>query len=145
VPTTQFKQYLNVVNSRLQKELTIPRGGAKGRFFLSFGELDTPRPRYLGRANSAAALDALKKRGFTLPPEDLSQLPFNSAQLFREKMEEIYRSLKMGTSKDPEKLRQKRLERQKGWSRMFKRVQRYLGLRQAISHVSVSYSGQSSA
>jgi hypothetical protein len=144
VPTAQFKQYLNVVNSRLQKQLTIPRDGAKGKFFISFGEFDTPRPRYLGRANSVAALDALKKRGCTLPPEDLGQLPFNSAQLFREKMEEIYRSVKIGMGKDPEKLRQMRLERQKGWSRMFKRVQRYLGLRQAISHVPVSYGGQSS-
>ncbi|KAI0391506.1 hypothetical protein F5Y17DRAFT_478627 [Xylariaceae sp. FL0594] len=141
VPTTQFKQYLGIVNSRLQKVLSIPGGGARGRFFLSFGELDTPRPRYLGRVNSLETLDAIKKTASVLQPPDLGRFPSASSEFFREKMEKIYNMLKTRTKKDEEKLKEKRLARQKGYSRMLKRVQRYLGLRQAISHASLAHGG----
>ncbi|KAI3336696.1 hypothetical protein HD806DRAFT_14873 [Xylariaceae sp. AK1471] len=135
IPTIQFEQYLNVTNHQLGGELSIPRGSARERFFLTFGEWDTPRPRFLGRADSASALDVLKALVHTLPADNLSHLSPACYQMYRDKMDKIYASL-VKSKKDPEAARKKRMQRQKDWGRMLKRVQRYLGLRQTISHVS---------
>ncbi|KAI1816061.1 hypothetical protein GGS20DRAFT_269073 [Poronia punctata] len=132
VPTSQFQQFLEATNRALGTELTIP-DISRARYVLSFGSRNTPSPRFLGRVNNVSDLESLKERGSTLLPDDLSGLSIESSQMFREEMNAIYASL---TNKDPEKARMKRMERQKGWGRMIKRVQRYLGLRQTISHVS---------
>ncbi|RYC55591.1 hypothetical protein CHU98_g10622 [Xylaria longipes] len=74
VPTIQFEKYLDIANHELDVNLAIPRGGAGKRFALTFGEFDTPRPRFLGRANGAQALDALKARTDEVPDDDLRRL-----------------------------------------------------------------------
>jgi hypothetical protein len=137
VPTSQFEQYLNVANQRLGGKLSIPRGSARERFYLTFGEWDTPRPRFLGRADSVSTLEVLKARVLTLPADNLGHLSPGCYQMYRDKIDEIYGSLQLAKrKKDPEAAREKRMQRQKGWGRMLKRVQRYLGLRQTLSHVS---------
>ncbi|KAI8634733.1 hypothetical protein F5Y19DRAFT_122599 [Xylariaceae sp. FL1651] len=137
VPSVQFEQYLSFTNRQLDKELAIPRGNARGSFFLTFGEWDSPCPRFLGRANSTNSLDALKARISTLPADDLSRPTPAGLQAYKDKVDEIYSSLKrVKSKKDPEVARKRRMQRQKDWGRMLKRAQRYLGLRQSVANVS---------
>ncbi|GAW22221.1 hypothetical protein ANO14919_117570 [Xylariales sp. No.14919] len=136
VPTIQFELFLNIANHQLGGNLTIPKGSTGERFSLTFGEWDTPLPRFLGRADSASAVDALKARSHMLPADDLSHLAPSCYQRYRDKMDEINTSLR--SAKRRRKLevsKKKRIQRNKDSGRMLKRVQRYLGLRQAISHV----------
>ncbi|KAI1313652.1 hypothetical protein F5Y03DRAFT_389951 [Xylaria venustula] len=137
VPTIQFEQFLIVVNHQINGELTIPRGSAEKRFSLMFGEWDTPRPRFLGRANNARSLEALAARDNALPDDELSHLSHSAYQMYQDKMDEIYSSLKSRKSK---KKQEAAKEKKKESSRMLKRVQRYLGLRRALSHVSLDRS-----
>ncbi|KAI1126672.1 hypothetical protein F5Y10DRAFT_293468 [Nemania abortiva] len=136
VPTAQFERYLDVANNQLNGNLSIPQGRSGERFSLTFGEWDTPRPRFLGRANSASAVDALRARMHTLPADDLSNLTPACYQMYCDKMDQIYGSLNAAKGKKKEGARKKRIQRQKDNGRMLKRVQRYLGLRQTISHLS---------
>ncbi|KAJ2988080.1 hypothetical protein NUW58_g4161 [Xylaria curta] len=137
VPTIQFEEYLNVANEQLGIQLAIPRGRAEERFFLKFGEWDTPRPRFLGQANSASGIDALKARAHTLSPDDVDHLTPACYQMYRERVDEVYNSLNASESKkDPDAARRKRMQRQKDNGRMLKRVQRYLGLRRDASYTS---------
>ncbi|KAI0143541.1 hypothetical protein GGR57DRAFT_518358 [Xylariaceae sp. FL1272] len=133
VPTYQFEQYLETFNKKFQKHLSIPQGNAKDGFFLTFGESDTPRPRYLGRVESAEAFDDLKLLILTMSSADLSGLSPACLQTYKDKMNKIYASLKGDPDKlarKVEKQAQKKAEKYKSWSRMVKRVQQYLGLRQ---------------
>lgn len=137
VPTVQFEKYLNIANHELGGQLAIPGGGAGKRFTLTFGEWDTPCPRFLGRANSEPALEALKARTDKVPADDLRYLTPACYQTYLDKLDEIYDSPKENKKKNSQKVaRQKRVERQKDGGRMLKRVQRYLGLRRATSHMS---------
>ncbi|KAI0528069.1 hypothetical protein F5B22DRAFT_17987 [Xylaria bambusicola] len=139
VPTIQFEQFLSSINNRIDEELSIPKGRAGELFFLTFGEWDTPRPRFLGRANNASSIDRLETRSLTLPANDLSHLTHACYQMYQEKMDEIYSSLTNAKNqKKRERAMKKRRERNKASGRMLKRVQRYLGLRQATSHVSLN-------
>lgn len=143
ISTSQFEEYLNTASHQLGVNLVIPRGGAGEQFSLTFGQRDTPRPRFLGRANNTSAIDALKARGHTLPADDLSHLSPACYQMYCDKMNEIYSSFKPGKSLKKEATKKKRIQRQKDSGRMLKRVQRYLGLRQAISHLSSHMSSKS--
>ncbi|KAI0542260.1 hypothetical protein GGR58DRAFT_526336 [Xylaria digitata] len=137
IPTIQFERFLNIATHQLGVKLAIPNGNAGERFSLTFGEWDTPRPRFLGRANNTSAVDALEARAHTLPADDLSHLTPSCYQMYRDRMEEIYNLLK--TDKKRRKLetaKKKRLQKTKESGRMLKRVQRYLGLRQATSYTS---------
>ncbi|KAI1374540.1 hypothetical protein F4677DRAFT_160415 [Hypoxylon crocopeplum] len=139
VPTTQFEGYLSDVNFQIKKRLGIPSGKASIPFSLVFGENDTPVPRFLGRASSEEAVEALKLQICRLPIDDLGSLGPATLQLYMKKMDTIYNSLKSGKNKkDPEVTRKKRAERQKGYGRMIKRAQRYLGLRERASYRSKS-------
>ncbi|KAI1742216.1 hypothetical protein F4680DRAFT_413248 [Xylaria scruposa] len=137
VPTVQFEAYLHIANGELDTRLTIPRGGAGKRFALAFGDWDTPRPRFLGRANSASALETLKRRTNEVPADNLRHLTPACHRTYLDKLDKIYDSIKTRDKKMKEEVaRQRRMQRQKDSSRMLKRVQRYLGLRRATSHVS---------
>ncbi|KAK5636688.1 hypothetical protein RRF57_012400 [Xylaria bambusicola] len=136
VPTIQFEQFLGSINNRVDEELSIPKGKAGELFSLTFGEWDTPRPRFLGRAKNANSIDRLETRSHTLPANDLGHLTHACYQMYRDKMDEIYSSLTNAKNqKKRERALKKRLQRNKDSGRMLKRVQRYLGLRQATSHV----------
>ncbi|KAJ8120177.1 hypothetical protein ONZ43_g3050 [Nemania bipapillata] len=85
VPTTQFEEYLNIANHQLGVSLAIPRGAAGEQFSLTFGEWDTPRPRFLGRASDASAVDALKAyaRSMTTNWDSSKPTPFRSREYVR--------------------------------------------------------------
>ncbi|KAI0191506.1 hypothetical protein EV127DRAFT_480447 [Xylaria flabelliformis] len=145
VPTVQFEKYLHIANHELDMQLAIPRGGAGQRFTLIFGNFDTPRPRFLGRVNSASALEALKGRTHELPADGLRHLTPACYRTYLDNIDEIYDSIKARDKKRKEEMaRQKRMQRQKDSGRMLKRVQKYLGLRRATSHVSSNSSAVTS-
>ncbi|KAI1213229.1 uncharacterized protein F4807DRAFT_456570 [Annulohypoxylon truncatum] len=129
VPTSQFKDFLNVVSNQLNLPLSIPRGQAGEKFSLAFGNWGLPLPHFLGRARSLDDLERLKNQAKGLPKDDLTGLNASALEVFKNKMEEIHNSIKSGKKKkNPEATRIKRIERQKGYGRMIKRSQRYLGL-----------------
>ncbi|KAI0024745.1 hypothetical protein F4780DRAFT_775680 [Xylariomycetidae sp. FL0641] len=131
VPSDQFEQFLGVANAQLKGHLAVPSGNARARFYMTFGQFDAPLPRFLGRANSQAALDFLKARISKLPYRDeWVAMTDAGLQNYKEKMDDIYKFLKDGKSKQSsEAAVAKRMQRQKGYGRMLKRTQRYLGLR----------------
>ncbi|KAI0202224.1 hypothetical protein F4808DRAFT_83584 [Astrocystis sublimbata] len=137
VPTVQFEKYLDIASQELNGGFTIPRGGPSDQFNLTFGELDTPRPRFLGRANDVGALAALKQRANSLPPEDLYNLSPACKRTYLDKMDKLYELLHLSKSKvkKQEAAKQRKIQRQKNSGRMLKRVQRYLGLRRPSQHM----------
>ncbi|KAI0386090.1 hypothetical protein F5Y04DRAFT_289847 [Hypomontagnella monticulosa] len=141
VPTTQFKAFLDDANSQLGTRLDIPRGQASEKFLLLFGEFNTPLPRFLGCPHDDKALDELKIQINGLPEYDLTCLSAAALKYYKDRMDKIYASYK-SQKKNPEIARQKRIQRQKGFGRMVKRAQRYLGLRQVPERsISTALSG----
>ncbi|KAI2783018.1 hypothetical protein F4815DRAFT_413802 [Daldinia loculata] len=131
VPSAQFVEYLKHVNSRLKLQLGIPKGEAGENFFATFGDWDTPLPRFLGRASTSAAVCELKLRTHRLPIDDLAHLSTAALQNYRVKMDKLYKSLNPVKDKAEAEAAatRRKIERQKGYGRMTKRAQRYLGLR----------------
>ncbi|KAI0844978.1 hypothetical protein F5Y00DRAFT_273457 [Daldinia vernicosa] len=131
VPSAQFLEILKHVNSHLTLQLDIPKGKAGKNFFATFGDSDTPLPRFLGRASTSAAVDELKLRIHRLPMDDLAHLSATALQNYRVKVDKLYKSLKSVNKKAKAKAStiQRNIERQKSYGRMTKRAQRYLGLR----------------
>ncbi|KAI1659553.1 hypothetical protein F4813DRAFT_387659 [Daldinia decipiens] len=135
VPSAQFEELLKHVNSHLKLQLDIPEGEIGKNFSVTFGDWDTPLPRFLGRASNSTVLDELVLRIHRLPVDDLAQLSTAALQNYRAKMDNVYGSLKqvkdkavVKASKRAKSIR-RRIRRQKGYGRMTKRAQRYLGLR----------------
>ncbi|KAI1194861.1 hypothetical protein F5X97DRAFT_335758 [Nemania serpens] len=136
IPTSQFERYLDIANHQLDMQFLIPDDNAGDGFSFTFGKWDTPRPRFLGRAHRASDIDALVIRSHELPPCDLSHIAPDCYHHYCDKMDRIYGLVKReGKVKDSNRKREKRIRRQKDCDRMIKRVQRYLGLRQAISNM----------
>lgn len=117
--------------------LRIPDGKNGELFKILFDEMT--RPRFLGKVSSDTTYQNAKETlGASF--DDWTELGDQKFQLFGERMNQIYDSIKSSKSrKDPEKQRLKMLIRQKGWGQAIKRAQRYLGLRQKLSLV--PYSG----
>ncbi|KAI1369210.1 hypothetical protein F5Y08DRAFT_352955 [Xylaria arbuscula] len=137
VPATQFEEYLSSIDAYLDEKLGAPEGLPRALLNLTFGEWDTPRPYFLGRADSANRIDELRKLSWTLPSTDISRLTPSCYQMYCDKMAEIYTSLNFAkVQKKREQARKKMIVRNKEYGRVLKRVQRYLGLRRAMSHVS---------
>ncbi|KAF3059706.1 hypothetical protein GL218_04581 [Daldinia childiae] len=128
VPSAQFMEHLKYVNSHLNLQLGIPKGEAGENFFATFGDLDTPLPRFLGRASTSAAVPELKLRIHRLPIDDLAHLSTAALKNYRVKMDKLYESLKDRAAIKAATAR-KKMERQKSYGRMIKRAQIYLGLR----------------
>jgi len=134
IPTEQFDHLLSVVNATFGTQLTIPGGVNSQKFCVRFGELGTPRPRFLGRATSEADFEALRR---TIPPpdhqDDLGKLRGQTPFMFIEKLEAIYKSPSFsGTKNKSAKQKRQRVQRRIEWGRSSKRVQRYLGLRERV-------------
>ncbi|KAI0118780.1 hypothetical protein GGR51DRAFT_570557 [Nemania sp. FL0031] len=134
VPTTQFEQHLDTVSSLLNRRIYIPRGKAGEQFSLTFGEWDTPRPRFLERVTNAGTIPTLMTRAYTLPAENFSHLTPACYQMYYDKLTAIYCSWNNHTERH-KKVARKRIQRRKDSGRMLKRVQRYLGLRQTSLHM----------
>ncbi|KAI1098987.1 hypothetical protein F4804DRAFT_345888 [Jackrogersella minutella] len=138
VPSSQFEEIIDYVSSQVKIELSVPKGQAGEKFTLTFGDRDMPVPRFLGRVESEEALEELKSRIPMLPKDDLRNLSATTIYLYKRKMDKIYSSVKSGGKKKPEATREKRLERQKGYGRMIKRAQRYLGIRDRFPYDFIS-------
>ncbi|KAH6654351.1 hypothetical protein BKA67DRAFT_658655 [Truncatella angustata] len=137
VPTAQFSQLLQEINTELGFSLRIPAKSRNGDIFeIYFGE--SPRPRFMGKVKDENVYrNAKETLGAIL--DDLSTLNAGRLHQFKEKMDKIYDSVKSSKSKkDPEKQRLKVINRQKGFGQAIKRVQRYIGLRQRLSLVPYS-------
>ncbi|KAI0122265.1 hypothetical protein F4814DRAFT_446202 [Daldinia grandis] len=131
VPSAQFEELLEHVNSHLGLQLGIPEGEVGANFFATFGDRSTPLPRFLGRAGTSTAIEELKLRIHRLPIDNLARLSTTALENYRVEMDKLYGSFKPVRDKAEEeaKVTQRRIERQKGAGRMIKRAQRYLGLR----------------
>ncbi|EMR68364.1 putative qde-2-interacting protein [Eutypa lata UCREL1] len=136
----QFEHFLKIANVKLYKNLRIPHGGARDKFFLTFGSSDTPVPRFLGRAGNEKALQIIQRSIYGFPQDKLSDLSPAVLQSYKDSMDEIYNSFTSRKKKNPEEVKMKQVERQKNLGRVTKRVQRYLGLRARAAYVSQSAS-----
>ncbi|KAL2263226.1 hypothetical protein VTK26DRAFT_7720 [Humicola hyalothermophila] len=132
VPTYQFQHLLDVVNAKMETQLTIPPGRPAEKFNLSFGLGNSPRPRFLGRSTTAEAFQTLYNSVPGPHPDDeLSK----ATQLGREEFERLL-GLTHGRGKTSksDRNRTKRIHTHRSWGRSIKRIQRYLGLRRRVGN-----------
>ncbi|RYP63466.1 hypothetical protein DL771_009259 [Monosporascus sp. 5C6A] len=142
VPSVQFEQFLSLASAYTGRNLSIPGGQAREKFFLTFGDWNTPLPRFLGRANSEEDFQGLSFKVYTFPKDNYENLTAAALQSFKDMMDRVYNSYKAPKSKkNPETVKRKRIERQKNLGRVTKRVQRYLGLRPRAAYASHLPSG----
>ncbi len=132
VPTYQFQHLLDVVNAKLETQLTIPPGRNQERFMMSFGLGNSPRPRFLGRCNSLESFKSLCK-GIPEPhsDDDLTKATKLGLKEFRQLLRRSRADRKKGKRSD--RNRGKRIRAHQTWGRSVKRVQRYLGLRGKVT------------
>lgn len=134
VTTRQFNHFLAKINSNLGTKLTIP-DGSKGAFEVRFNDGGTPRPRYLGSANSKAEFDELNlnipSSDFKLEGEPETSLTISDENLkiFEDNLNLMHQSNKKKTKKNKDNVDIIRRENKKAWNHTMKRVQRYLGIR----------------
>ncbi|KAH7328573.1 hypothetical protein B0I35DRAFT_473261 [Stachybotrys elegans] len=57
VPTVQLEEFLYFINEQLDISLKIPDGVNQDRFYIKFGQGQTPRPRYLQRCRDKKTLN----------------------------------------------------------------------------------------
>lgn len=128
VPTYQFQHLLDVVNAKLETQLTIPPGKTAERFYLRFGVGNTPRPRFLGRTNSSEVFMTLRK---SVPEPHADDDLDKATHLGRGEFQNLLDMSRTPKNKEKksDKNRGKRTLAHKAWGRSIKRVQRYLGLR----------------
>jgi hypothetical protein len=136
VPTYQFEDLLHAINAKLETELTIPPGPNHGDFKMSFGLGNSPRPRFLGRSNSAECFKSLCAAIPAPKPEDDVG---NATELGKKEfMSHLYvvqnaKKRKLHQPSKSDNKRRKRVTLHKTWGKSVKRVQRYLGLRKKLS------------
>ncbi|XXG96625.1 ATP-dependent DNA helicase yku80 [Hypoxylon texense] len=134
VPSSQFEEYLSYVSAFMKVRFSIPSGQEREQFFVTFGEMDSPLPRFIGHANSYNALDSLRPQILKLPKDDLTRLGAVALKHYNSKMDTIYATIRSEKKKkDAETARLRRFQRHKGCGRMMKRAQRYLGLRSPVT------------
>ena len=127
-PTYQFQHLLDVVNAKLETNLTIPPGRNEERFMMSFGIGNSPVPRFLGRSDSAESFRALCKAiPAPHPDDDLTKVTQLGVEEFKELLKRTRADTKRGKKSD--RNRSKSIKAHAEWGRSIKRVQRYLGLR----------------
>lgn len=129
VPVDQFESLLSRLNTTLDIALTIPIGNHGRKFRASFGENNTPMPRFLGHATSLESFNAMIS-SMPLPnPGDklagMSHIPSEVRDAYCQKIDGLFRTYEKGKPKNT----QKAVAAHKIWGMQFKRVQRYLGLR----------------
>ncbi|KAF4625725.1 hypothetical protein G7Y89_g12439 [Cudoniella acicularis] len=136
VPTKQFTQFLKLINNTLHTDLSIPSGGGREGFYITFTLDGTPYPRYLGRSTDPVMAGSLSKN---VPPayykpadEEWSPIEPSDAAVANSlaKMDLIRQSQKARKTAKKEKNRKDHLGTRKSWGDQTKRVQRYHGLRE---------------
>ncbi|KAI9839010.1 MAG: hypothetical protein M1837_002297 [Sclerophora amabilis] len=143
VPSFQVQGFLNAINTALKTNLVFPYQSEQLGFLLKFTNDNTPLPRYLGLSKSRMEFQKLEKRvpqeSFQLKdePPQLLRPSDRSLAAFRKKMERAIDATKNKSKASKAKKREERLQKQQGWRRQIKRVQRYLGLRQRLQDLPV--------
>jgi len=138
VPTEQFQHLLDIINASLNIALTIPPGKNTEKFEVKFGELNTPRPRFLLRCQSLEHYDTVRDAS---PAVDCLEAEENftsmAGMFFTEKLQSIASWSKGSKTDKKTKKDKRRKEAHQSWGRSAKRVQRYLGLRQKVDVMSI--------
>ncbi|KAJ0109196.1 hypothetical protein J7T55_009527 [Diaporthe amygdali] len=138
VPTRQLNALLHRINKQLKINLTVPGGGNETKFYLRFGVLDTPVPRYLGRTDGSASYKKLLSSTPQPEAEDdltgLTQIQRDEFAEIVKKTKESWQGSGKGRAKSKRKA-EKRFDDRKQWGRTTKRLQRYLGLRNKASPI----------
>ncbi|KAK3379375.1 hypothetical protein B0T24DRAFT_675173 [Lasiosphaeria ovina] len=132
VPTYQFKHFLEVVNAKLETELTIPNGTNYQKFTMSFGLGNMPKPRFLGRSTSRQGFEVLCKAIETTEKGDDLK---NTTKVGQEEFLRLLSVANSTNKKEPvksDKNKRKRVQNHVSWGKEIKRIQRYLGLRQRV-------------
>lgn len=107
-------------------------------FIFESADDGTPRPRYIGQSKNSQTATLLKKAApsdsYRPSNEPTSEVPSDeSLEAFREKMRDILESNKRKKLAAQQKREAERHAKQQGWNHITKRVQRYLGLREAAN------------
>ena len=129
--------FLQTINNKLGTKLTIPSGGTKGGFNITFKNDGTPRPRYLGRATNREMAENLKTKApesyYKLDgePDAIGSPSERSLIAFKTKIEVMSQAQKGKKLANREKQKVERFAKQQAWNHSIKRVQRYLGIREA--------------
>ncbi|KAK3692528.1 hypothetical protein B0T22DRAFT_435798 [Podospora appendiculata] len=129
VPTYQFEHLLEVVNAKLDTELTIPPGVNAAKYKMRFGLGNTPRLRFLGRSTSPETFESLRQ---SVPEphadDNLKNATTMGREMFLDSLAKVFSPVTKGHKSDKNK--RKRIDNHRAWGRSIKRAQRYLGLRQ---------------
>ncbi|KAI9050016.1 hypothetical protein LZ554_006161 [Drepanopeziza brunnea f. sp. 'monogermtubi'] len=139
VPTRQVTAFLDRINNALSINLSVPSGGANGSFQATFANDGNPQPRYLGFSINSKMAESLRNN---VPPHyykldgepgAVGSPSDRSLAAFRVKIELMTQAAKGKKTANKEKQKRERIEKQQAWHHTIKRVQRYLGLREANS------------
>ncbi|KAM0292562.1 hypothetical protein ACHAO9_002877 [Fusarium lateritium] len=125
IPTAQFEVFLEEVNHDLDTSLRIPSGCNTGKFYLKFGEGDTPRPRYLRRSEEETSLDV--RPWPAINPNDVKAFEAATPKekmAWRSKMRVVKTGFVPKNGGDPEKAAKKKRHR----DQMLRNTLGYLGL-----------------
>lgn len=136
MPTFQFKHLLDVINNKLSTFLSIPHGFVSKKFELQFGTGGTPRPRFLGRSASVQDFERLTKTFPPLHPDDNPKKLGPGPQAMFESIMDVASKRVGSKANKANKNMKKRQTNRKAWGQSVKRMQRYLGLREAITGTS---------
>jgi hypothetical protein len=137
IPTKQFEAFLAIINRTLKTQLTIPSGGGGRTFQVTFENDGTPQPRYLGRSTNKEMAENLRN---SIPPawfrpkgEPVTAPAPSDRSLaaFKAKIDMMLQVQKGKKLVNKEKQKVERIAKQQSWNHSTKRVQRYLGIRQA--------------
>jgi hypothetical protein len=116
-------------------------------FNIDFANDGSPRPRYLGKSadheDAKDLKDSVPSSSYRPHDEINSEQPTNSSlAAFKKKIELLMEQDKKKKELQKGKKAAERHEKQQGWVRSIKRVQRYLGLREARSGRDVAIRAQ---
>ncbi|KAI0180973.1 hypothetical protein GGR52DRAFT_13518 [Hypoxylon sp. FL1284] len=140
VPSSQFKAFIMYVGHAMHmRDDPVPSGQERDKWFITFGEMGTPLPRFIGHADSHNAVESLRPQIYKLPIDDMTSIEPTALHHYMVKMDAIYATLVTNRQKRlSEAARLRRVERHKGHGRIIKRAQRYLGLRSPVTAYSSS-------
>ncbi|KAM0346458.1 hypothetical protein ACHAPU_005523 [Fusarium lateritium] len=125
IPSAQFEAFLEEVNDELDISLRIPTGNNTSKFYLKFGQGDTPRPRYLRRSGEETSLDV--RPWPAINPNDINDFEAATPQeqlAWRSKMRVVKTGFTPRLGVDPDKAARKKSHR----DQMLRNTLSYLGL-----------------
>ncbi|KXJ97614.1 hypothetical protein Micbo1qcDRAFT_200276 [Microdochium bolleyi] len=135
VPLSQFESFLDVVATELGPISTISALRKDRLWDNAAAPPDWPRPRFLARVKNAQGLKPATQRIQQYPLDNYDEWSMEAYKAFKAKMEVLLNAGKKDSrGHNFGTMRMERLEKQRGYGRVTKRVQRYLGLRDSSAH-----------